>query len=265
MRCRARRGAPKGNPANRTPPEIVEKVLHLRGLTTWDPFGLSEEFTIDAFIRKWKAVERKERSRTSSVTDQARVPRHCPVKGYSDACLRSRQPTSFHGHGACTVNRDYNFSVPPVRLYPPCAAGSRPQHSDSLVTVGFDRRLDGPFGKKGITRRRFFSACPGGRFCSGGGRPRSWFQRGYGWPRCRHDLSDKRNGSPTHFNRPRPVGRIRLDLGSSVSTVRWPAVRQETANAPQHYENQEVIRHSLAPARPLSNGRARCTCTIGQP
>ena len=27
------------NPANRTPPEIVEKVLHLR--RTWDPFGLS--------------------------------------------------------------------------------------------------------------------------------------------------------------------------------------------------------------------------------
>src|SRR5260370_22639738 len=29
------------NPANRTPPEIVEKVLHLRRLTTWDPFGSS--------------------------------------------------------------------------------------------------------------------------------------------------------------------------------------------------------------------------------
>ena len=132
--------------------------------------------------------------------------------------------------------------VPPVRLHSPCAATSRPQHGDSLVTVGLDRRLGSPFGKKCITCRRF-SACRAGRFCSGGGRPRSWFHRGYGWPRCRHDLSDKRNGSPAHFNRPRTASRIRLDRGSSISTVRWPAVRQETDNAPQHYENEEVVRH----------------------
>src|SRR4029077_12115593 len=122
--------------------------------------------------------------------------------------------------------------------HPPCSFGCEPQHGDSLVTVSFDRRLGRPFGKKGTTHRRSFSTCPTGRFCSGGGRPRRWFHGGCGWPRCRHDLSDKRNGSTAHFNRPRIAGRIRLDRGSSVSTVRWPAVRQETANAPEHYENQ---------------------------
>ena len=94
-----------------------------------------------------------------------------------------------------------------MRLHSPCAATSRPQHGDSLVTVSFDCRLGGPFGKKGITRRRSFSACPAGRFCSGGGRPRNWLLAAYATPGSAqaNKLSDVASLSAQCFGETQPI------------------------------------------------------------